>query len=232
LVNISYLRKNKLTLFALSAAVVLLSAIPLILFNLLQPVQAQTSMTFRTTKPAITEDPNTGQEFTLTFDAKGTTSSSDPQSGSISDGTFQIASRQDGTILTSGNIRHGGFSNSSNGVSITMDSTVLVGQDSYQYVISTACSTSEENEIDVMIMGGPHSEYTGPVECSTQGGGGGDTTTQQTSSSTTGTTTQDGDSDRDGDGIPNANDNCPNLPHTRCYKEGDTTVAVHNNSNR
>jgi hypothetical protein len=187
-------------------------------------------MTFRTPTPAITEDPNTGQEFMLTFDAKGTTSSSDPQSGSISDGTFQIASRQDGTILTSGNIRHGGFSNSSNGVSITMDSTVLVGQDSYQYVISTVCSTSEENEIDVMIMGGPHSEYTGPVECSTQGGG--DATTQQTSSSTTGTTTQDGDSDKDGDGIPNANDNCPNLPHTRCFKEGDTAVAVHNNSNR
>jgi hypothetical protein len=44
----------------------------------------------------------------------------------------------------------------------------------------------------------------------------------------TGTTTQDGD----GDGIPIANDNCPNLPHTRCFKEGDTAVAVHNNSNR
>jgi hypothetical protein len=34
-------------------------------------------------------------------------------------------------------------------------------------------------------------------------------------------TTQDGD----GDGIPNANDNCPNLPHTRCYKEGDTSIV-------
>jgi hypothetical protein len=205
---------------------------PLVFFNLLQPVQAQTSMTFRTPTPAISEDPNTGQEFTLTFDAQGTTSSSDPQSGGISDGTFQIASRQDGTILTSGNIRHGGFSNSSNGVSITMDSTVLVGRDSYQYVISTACSTSEENEIDVMIMGGPHSEYRGPVECSTQGGGG-DATSQQTSSSTTGTTTtqQDGDSDRDDDGILDANDNCPNLPHTRCFTEGDTAVVVHN-SNR
>jgi thrombospondin type 3 repeat protein len=35
--------------------------------------------------------------------------------------------------------------------------------------------------------------------------------------------------DRDGDGIPDANDNCPNLPNTRCYKEGDTALLVHNN---
>jgi hypothetical protein len=65
---------------------------------------------------------------------------------------------------------------------------------------------------------------TGVVECSPQGGGG---TTQSSSSSMTGTR-QDGD--RDGDGIPDANDNCPNLPHTRCYKEGNTTsIVVHSN---
>ena len=39
------------------------------------------------------------------------------------------------------------------------------------------------------------------------------------------TTTQDGD----GDGILDANDNCPNLTHTSCYKEGDTAVVVHSN---
>ena len=38
-------------------------------------------------------------------------------------------------------------------------------------------------------------------------------------------TTQDGD----GDGILDANDNCPNLTHTSCYKEGDTAVVVHSN---
>ena len=59
------------------------------------------------------------------------------------------------------------------------------------------------------------------VECSSQGGG--EDTNKQQSSSTTGTT-QDGD----GDGILDANDNCPNLPHTRCHKEGDTALVVHN----
>ena len=49
-------------------------------------------MTFRTTEPAIIKDPNTGRELRLTFDAQGTTSSSNSQSGSITSGTFQIAS--------------------------------------------------------------------------------------------------------------------------------------------
>jgi hypothetical protein len=35
--------------------------------------------------------------------------------------------------------------------------------------------------------------------------------------------------DRDGDRIPTANDNCPNLPYTRYYKEGDTAVVAHSN---
>jgi Thrombospondin type 3 repeat len=64
-------------------------------------------------------------------------------------------------------------------------------------------------------------DFSGPVECSSQGGG--DTTTQ----SSMGGNSQDGD----GDGILDANDNCPNLSHTRCYKEGDTAIIVHN-SNR
>jgi hypothetical protein len=46
----------------------------------------------------------------------------------------------------------------------------------------------------------------------------------------TGTTTQqdDGDGDKDDDGVLDANDNCPNLPNTRCYKEGDAALVVHN----
>jgi hypothetical protein len=44
-------------------------------------------------------------------------------------------------------------------------------------------------------------------------GGGGDTTTQ--SSSSIAETTQDGDSD----GVPDANDNCPNTPYLRCFLE-------------
>ena len=90
--------------------------------------------------------------------------------------------------------------------------------------IDTFCSTSNGNSIEVGFLGqGPagFGTFNGAVDCSQRGG---DTTTQ--SFSMTGTT-QDGD----GDGIPNANDNCPNLPHTRCFKEGNTALVVHN-SNR
>ncbi|MFL6511637.1 MAG: hypothetical protein ACJ70X_01665, partial [Nitrososphaera sp.] len=94
-----------------------------------------------------------------------------------------------------------------------------------QILISTSCSTSATNHIDVTeIDGDDDGHFQGPVECSPQGG---NTTTQQSSSSSmTGTTTQD----RDGDRIPDANDNCPNLPNTRCYKEGDRAVVVHDNN--
>ena len=93
--------------------------------------------------------------------------------------------------------------------------------------ITTSCSTSDTNNIDVFNGGDYVGAFQGPVECSPQGG---DSTTQ--SSSTTGTITQDdGDGDKDRDGKLDANDNCPNLPHTRCYKEGDTAIIVHN-SNR
>jgi hypothetical protein len=84
--------------------------------------------------------------------------------------------------------------------------------------ISTSCSTSASNDISVMNIG----DFKGPVECSSSQGGGNTTT----SSSLTGTTTTA--QDRDRDGILDANDNCPNLPNTRCYKEGDTALVVHN----
>jgi len=214
LANISYLRNEiSISLALLSAAaILLLLASPLALSNFLQPVQAQTPMKFRTTQPAITEDPNTGQELTLTFEAQGTTSSSNPQSGSITDGTFQISSRQDGTLLTSGHISRGEYSNGSNGASISMDSTVFIGQDTYHYTIITDCSTFEDNKIIVEIEGGPRPEYSGPVECSTQVGGG-STTIQQSSSMAE--SSQDGD----GDGIPESSDRCPNNSHHRCFKE-------------
>jgi hypothetical protein len=93
---------------------------------------------------------------------------------------------------------------------------VVVGQDSYHYVISTACSRSRDNKIDVLIVNRPHPEYTGPVEYSTQGAG--ETTTQSsTSSSSTMTGTAH---DSDDDGIPDSSDKCPHNSNTRCYKEG------------
>jgi hypothetical protein len=155
-------------------------------------------MSFQTTKPAIARDPNTGQEYALTFDAKGTTSSSDATSGSITSGTFQISSN--GNVLTSGHISRGQFSNNSNGASISMVSTVIVGQDTYHYDISTDCSTFEDNKIDVLVIDGPHTEYSGPVECSPAEGGG-------------------ADRDSDGDGIPDSSDKCANNSNPRCYKE-------------
>ena len=83
LIKIPYIRKNTSTLFTISAAAIALLplASPLLLLSniLLQPVQAQTTMTFKTSKPATYTDPDTGQEFTLTFDAQGTTTSSGPQ---------------------------------------------------------------------------------------------------------------------------------------------------------
>jgi hypothetical protein len=195
------------------------------LSHILQPVQAQTAMSFRTPTPAITEDPNTGLKYTLIFDAQGTFSSSSGYQR-IS-GTFQISSQQDGTILTSGHITHGVFSNGSSGASITMNGLVIKGQDTYYYTINTDCSTFEDNKIIVEIEGGPRPEYSGPVECSPTGEG----STAHPSSSTGTTTTTATTQDRDGDGILDANDNCPNLPNTRCYKEGDTALVVHN-SNR
>lgn len=240
MVNLSYLRKNKSTLFALSAAVVLLSASPLILFNHLQPVQAQSSLSFRTTQPAdgVVECSSTGA--TLTFDAQGTPSSSNPQRVDITGGTFQINDRGDGQILYNGSIHSGRFNNGSGGggslilytaVNHVPNGNSTCASTGDTLTIDTFCSTSNENSIEVGFLGqGPagFGTFNGAVDCPQRGGG--DTTAPQSSSSSsmTGTTTQDGD----GDGIPNANDNCPNLPHTRCFKEGNTAVVVHNNSNR
>jgi hypothetical protein len=87
--------------------------------------------------------------------------------------------------------------------------------------IITSCSTSDTNNIHVYASSQYElGSFEGAVECSSQGD------TQSSSSSMTG-----GSQDGDGDGILDANDNCPNLPHTRCYEEGDTAIVVHN-SNR
>jgi hypothetical protein len=232
------LRKNMLTLSAFSAAVLLLlaaasSLIPL--SNLLQPVQAQSSLSFRTTEPADGSDTCTRNTATLTFDAQGTPSSSHPQYVDITSGTFRITSNHDGQTLYSGNIIYGGrYVNTSGGgefalnaqandVTNNTSACISKGED---IRITTSCSTSDTNGINVYTPSQyEFANFQGAVDCSQRGGG--DTTTQQ-SSSMTGTTTQQ---DRDGDGILDANDNCPNLPYTRCYKEGDTAVVVHN-SNR
>jgi len=226
-----------LTLFAFSAAVLLLvaatSLIPL--SNLLQPVQAQSSLSFRTTEPVDGEDTCTRNTATLTFDAQGTPSSSHPQYVDITSGTFRITSNHDGQILYSGNIIHGGrYVNTSGGGEVALNAQANdVTNNTSSCIskgevirISTSCSTSDTNNIYVYTHNqNEFANFQGAVECSQRGG---DTTTQSSSSMTGTTTTQQ---DRDGDGILDANDNCPNLPYTRCYKEGDTAVVIHN-SNR
>jgi len=209
---------------------------PLILFNLLQPVQAQTTPnTFRTAEPSRGSDTCTRNTATLTFDAQGTPSSSHPQYVDITSGTFRITSNHDGQILYSGNVHTGRYVNTSSGGEVGLNaqandvtnntsSCIYKGED---IRIITTCSTSDTNSINVYTPNQYElANFQGAVDCSSQGGG--DTTTPQSSSSSSSSmtgTTQDGD----GDGIPNANDNCPNLPHTRCYKEGDTSVVIHSN---
>jgi hypothetical protein len=164
----------------------------------------------------------------LTFDAQGT----DSPDVNVIDGTFQITSL-DEQILYSGNITSGRFTNDSSGGRLTMEGplhsvpsgTACATRDQ-GIAILTSCSTSNTNSIDVINeeAGIYIGDFSGPVECSSQGG---DTTTpeQQSSSSMTGSS-QDRDSDGDGDGIPDSSDRCTHNSNPRCYKEGDANTTT------
>src|SRR5262245_32584015 len=93
-----FFRKDTLsTLLVLSAAIALLLTSSTLSFNvLLQPVQAQTTMTFKTLKPAISQDGT----LLLTFDAQGTTSSSTPSQVDITNGTIQWQVNPNGQSVT------------------------------------------------------------------------------------------------------------------------------------
>jgi hypothetical protein len=225
---IPYLR-NKISILLVLSAIALLTISSLPLFNLV-PAQAQSSVSFRTVQPAE-GTLCTGEQAYITFDAQGTTSSGSSIL-SLTGGTFQItdssSSRQ---ILYSGNIQRGEFNDNGQEAKISLAYFVNHVSDTAHpctatndlFFIYSSCSTSESNSITTHFSSG-NEPFTGGVECSL---GDNITTTQQSSSSSmTG-----GSQDRDGDGILDANDNCPNLPHTRCYKEGDTALVVHN-SNR
>src|SRR5215210_7603769 len=112
--NIPYLRNNISTLLTLSAASIALLSSPLVLSYFLQPVQAQTTMTFRTPEPADGTTGGTDIAATLTFDVHGTTT---PGSTNlkVTNGTFQITSKENGKILQSGSISRGSFTNLSSG---------------------------------------------------------------------------------------------------------------------
>ena len=231
-------KETSSTLLVFSTAIaLLLLASPLLLSNtlLLQPAQAQTTMTFRTPEPADGEIPGPPEDepATLTFDVQGPASSSDPQTANITGGTIQLETTNDGTIYN-GKVLEGTFTNDSrHGAFLNIDATFQP----FGLNIQSACSTAELNPIYVSFSGSPSSTFNGPVECSSssQGGGaGGGNTAPSSSSSTTGTTTsqsgdsnsRDGDGDSDSDGIPDSSDNCPHNSHHRCFKEGGDTSTT------
>ena len=233
-------REDTSTLLALYAAIALLLASPVLPLSnslLLQPAQAQTTMTFQTPTAAGGNFRCANVVATVTFDAQGT-ASSDFQSANITGGTFQVIYSRTGDNAYSGSINSGSFTNDNNGGTLEIYGVVNNADSSFpscasqgsHLKISTTCSGSNENSIDVdnednygSILG----VFSGAVECS-QGGG---TTAQPSSSSSpmTGavTTTQDSD----GDGIPDSSDRCTHNSNHRCFKE-DTTTQQQSSSNR
>ena len=229
------MRKNISTLLVFSAAAVLmLLASPPVLSNfLLQPVQATSigsssssspgDISFRTPTPAKGNIFGNPYDATLTFDVQGTNLVT-PQRLDTK-GTYLITSKEEGTLYNGSVVYVQGccLTNNSMGESIHLFSTIPINNG---IAILTSCSTSATNHVDVYNGENYIGAFQGAVECSPQGGG--NSTTHSSSSSSTAGTTTTATQDRDGDGILDANDNCPNLPNTRCYKEGDTALVVHN----
>jgi hypothetical protein len=244
LVNIPYFRKISISLASSTAILMLLLASPLVLSNfLLQPVQAQTAMSFRTPTPAegtMSESPIEGEEATLTFDAQGTRLVTPYKLDT--NGAYQITSKQDGKILASGSLP------AVQGCCLANDSSTgkpihLLGEPvGGGVLISTSCSTLATNHIDVLRLGpsaGDIAHFQGPVECSPSEGGG-DTTAQSSSpssltgssqgtdrgSSSNSTDSSSNSKDGDSDGIPDSSDKCPHNSHHRCFKEGNSTTTT------
>jgi hypothetical protein len=221
--NNPYLR-NKISIsLTLSAAIVLLLlASPLVSLSnllLLQPVQAQTSTSFRafTTESARGEFPNR-EMARLTFDAEGT--------ATMTNGTFQITNSSNSQqILYSGNISAGRLDSNVQVVS-------LLGQFPQSgggtLEIRSPCIPEPTNSFTVRIRDSVDESvaFIGPVKCDPLVGK--ETASQPSSSSPmTGTTSQDGGSDSDGDGISDSSDKCPHNSNHRCFKEeGDANTTT------
>jgi len=250
--NIPYLRKDTSTLLALSAIALLLSS-PLLLFNpvLLQPVQAQTTITFKTPTPAS----GTDAPSTLAFEAQGTTTpgSSDVK---VTGGTLQLGSPNGGQPESIDNFSTGSFTNDSSGGDLTLG----WNSGGSSYSVFTECSASDAtyNPIELLTIDeenpqGFQENYQGAVECSSSQGGGNTTTTTPTATdsttpqqqpsmtgssqdrdrgSSTGSGSRDSNStdsnsrDGDNDGIPDSSDKCPHNSHHRCFKEGSSTTST------
>jgi hypothetical protein len=132
---------------------------PLILFNLLQTIQAQTTpLSSRTTEPADGADRCTRITTKITFDAKRTASPSRPQIADITGGTFQTTYNHDGQILYSGKFYAGRFTNNSETLYCTLKQmrlqtillVALLKVTTLEYNLNfTSCSTSDTNTIYV-----------------------------------------------------------------------------------
>jgi len=221
-----YFRKDtSSTLLALSAiALLTISSLPLSNF-LLQPAQAETTVTFQPSPTTVQNN-----QFTLTFEAKGTACSSYCHDGEVTSGTFQM-NTSDGVYDNGLLYAHASsFTNDSSGVTVNLSYVGNKDAGGTSYLIVTSCSTSDSNDISVTTpeTGNLYTDFYDPVECTI---GGGDTTTAQStqpssSSPMTGTTTQSRDTDGDGDGIPDSSDRCDHNSHHRCFKEGDNNTTT------
>ena len=211
-IKIPYMRRKISTILTLSAIALLLSS-PLMFFNFVQLVQAQTTLSFRTTQTGANGTLCTNDKATLTFEATGTPSSSNPQHAGITSGTFQVTNSS-GVILYSGNIHSGSFINNTSGGSLGLDYEInrsikgACGSGGEILSLSTVCSTANFNDISIHgSTGYDFGDFSGAVECSR----GGDTISSMTGNA----------QDSDGDGIPDSSDRCTHNSNHRCFRESE-----------
>jgi hypothetical protein len=250
-----YFRKDISTLITISAAAIalLMLASPVLPLSnplLLQPAQAQTTVTFKT--PTNTPATNPDEGWTLTFDAQGTACSSYCNQGQINSGTFQFndstpySDDSDSGKLSNAVTSY--FNNDSSGVTILVYYEGTTRNPTIYYQISTTCSTSDDNSISINEQGPDGSfepQYTlnGAVErtiaggntaaqpspsspspsltVSPQGTDRGGSSSSNSTDNNSGSSSSTNGKDSDSDGIPDSSDNCPHNSHHRCYKEGD-----------
>jgi hypothetical protein len=211
LINIPYFRKISILL---AASAILLMASPQ-LFNLLSIQASSNSASLRTTAPADGSVCPSSTAAKLVFDARGTYSPP-YREFTITGGTFQIYSDAGGnfSMLYTGTINGAEFTPSAAGWSLELNgglegvynNTACVPKGSYQIQIVTPCGNPVP--ITINLENKPHlGDFNGGVSCNPP-------PPQSMSGSS---------QDRDGDGVPDAKDYCPNIPNKKCYIEGNTT---------